>query len=104
MTSSDDERTAPVRSVGTIFAKGTLTAPVASMRRPLMLNSRAGEASICASGTSTTRRVVPSPPPLPSGRRFALSDPPLGVQKPRADPGGAFEIQAVVGQLRAEIQ
>ena len=59
-TSSEDARTAPVRSAGTIFAYGTLTLPATLIWRPLMVKSSVGEASICASGTSATRSSVPS--------------------------------------------
>ena len=59
ITSSGEARTAPAKSLGWIFAYGTVTLPVTSILRPLTLKSRSGEVSICASGTSATRRLVP---------------------------------------------
>jgi len=60
ITSSGEARTAPVMSFGWILACGTVTLPVTSILRPLTSKSRSGEASICASGRSATRRLLPS--------------------------------------------
>ena len=60
ITSSGEARTASARFLGWIFANGTVTFPLTSIRRPATLKSRSGEASICASGMSATRRFAPS--------------------------------------------
>ena len=66
--SSAEGSTALVRSAGWMRASGILTSPLTRISRPAMRKSRSGEASMRASGTSTTRRFSPFDAISPYGR------------------------------------
>ena len=87
--SSADGSTALVRSAGSMRACGIFTSPLTTISRPAILKLRSGDASMRASGTSTTRRFSP----LTRSRRTAGSSRHSILPELASVPAPAFAVE-----------